>query len=145
MRRVAFVDRDGTLIVEPPDEQIDTLEKLEPMPGIVQGLALLQRHGYELVMVSNQDGLGSDSYPREAFEIVQRKLLRLLEGAGIRFESILICPHRAEDRCVCRKPATGLLDPLIASGSVDVMRSVVIGDRASDVDLARAIGCRSVL
>lgn len=145
MKKVVFIDRDGTLIVEPGDQQIDSLEKLEMIHGIVHGLAMLLRHGYELVMVSNQDGLGTGAYPLEAFELVQGKLLGLLEGEGIRFSEIYICPHTASDGCECRKPLTGLLNDYLASNRIDPERSYVIGDRQTDVLLARALGIRSVL
>lgn len=145
MKKVVFIDRDGTLIVEPADQQIDSLEKLELIPGIVHGLAMLLRHGYELVMVSNQDGLGTDTYPLAAFDLVQAKLLGLLEGEGIGFSEIYICPHRANEGCECRKPLTGLLSDYLASNLIDPERSYVLGDRQTDVLLARALGIRSVL
>ncbi len=143
MKKVAFVDRDGTLIVEPDDHQIDSLEKLRFVPGIVGGLSTLLRHGFELVMVTNQDALGSAGYPLETFERIQDRLLGLLEGEGIRFAQILICPHVSEDGCDCRKPRTGLVEPYLAANDVDLDRSFVVGDRRSDVAFARALGCRS--
>jgi len=144
MKRVVFLDRDGTLIVEPPDEQIDSLEKLELIPGVIQGLLLLRRHGYHLVMVTNQDRLGSDHYPLASFERVQRKLMRILEGEGIEFAEVLICPHGPDDGCDCRKPRTGLLGEYLADGAIDRARSFVVGDRETDVMLGKAIGCRSI-
>ncbi|MEO6047457.1 MAG: bifunctional histidinol-phosphatase/imidazoleglycerol-phosphate dehydratase HisB [Candidatus Kapaibacterium sp.] len=145
MKKVVFIDRDGTLIVEPPDQQIDSLEKLELIPGVIHGLAMLARNGYDLVMVSNQDGLGSLAYPASAFDIVQLKLLRILEGEGIRFTEILICPHTAADRCSCRKPLPGLLDDFLSGNQIDMERSCMVGDRETDVLLGRAIGCRAIL
>jgi len=140
-----FLDRDGTIIVEPPDEQIDSLEKLELLPGVIQGLRLLSDRGYTLVMVSNQDGLGTAAYPQEKYDLVQGKLMRLLDGEGIQFQAILICPHTAHEHCACRKPKTGLLDDFIRTKKVDLQHSFVFGDRETDVQLARNIGCKSIL
>ncbi|MDB5035025.1 MAG: hisB [Chlorobi bacterium] len=145
MKKVLFIDRDGTLIVEPPDGLIDSLEKLELIPGVLHGLGMLARNGYELVMVSNQDGLGSPVYPASAFDIVQLKLLRFLEGEGIRFAEILICPHTVADCCACRKPLAGLVTDFLSANRIDFERSFVLGDRETDVRLGRAIGCRAVL
>lgn len=144
MKRVVFIDRDGTIIREPADKQIDTLEKLEFLPGIIGGLKQLRDAGYMLVMVSNQDGLGTASYPRKAYEIVQGKILRLLKGEGISFEKILICPHDAGDGCECRKPKIGLIRPYLEKNSIDHARSFVLGDRVTDVELAKNIGVRAV-
>lgn len=144
MKKVAFLDRDGTLIVEPSDEQIDSLEKMELIPGVIRGLRLLVDRGYELVMVSNQDGLGTDSFPVERFNVPQQKLLKILEGEGIQLSEIFICHHTAADRCDCRKPKTGLLKEYLKRNSIDMMKSFVVGDRESDVDLAKNIGCKSI-
>ena len=142
--KVIFLDRDGTIIVEPPDEQVDSLEKLELIPGVIQGLRLLQNRGYILVMVSNQDNLGSSAYPNEKYEIVQNKLMRLLNGEGIQFNAIFICPHNANENCNCRKPKTGLVDEFIRTNKVDLSHSFVFGDRETDVQFARNIGCKAV-
>ncbi len=142
--RVVFLDRDGTIIVEPPDEQIDTLEKLEMIPGAIQGLQLLKQAGYNLVMVTNQDNLGTPKYPQSAYDHVQSKLIRLLEGEGIKFSYILICPHSAKDNCNCRKPKTGLVDKFLKEKNVDIKRSFVFGDRETDVELAQNLGCKSI-
>ena len=142
--KVVFLDRDGTLIAEPADEQVDSLEKLELIPGVIQGLRLLQNHGYALVMVSNQDNLGSSSYPKEKYELVQNKLMRLLNGEGIQFNDVFICPHGVNENCVCRKPKTGLVDEFIRTNKVDLLHSFVFGDRETDVRFARNIGCKVV-
>lgn len=142
--KVVFIDRDGTIVVEPPDEQVDSLEKLELIPGVIQGLRLLQNRGYVLVLVSNQDNLGSSAYPNEKYEIVQKKLMRLLNGEGIQFKSVFVCPHSSNDNCLCRKPKTGLLDEFIRTNEVDLLRSFVFGDRETDVQLARNIGCKAI-
>jgi imidazoleglycerol-phosphate dehydratase / histidinol-phosphatase len=142
--KAIFLDRDGTLIEEPPDEQVDSLEKLELVPGVIQGLRLLQNRGYSLVMVSNQDNLGSPAYPRQQYEIVQNKMMHLLNGEGIQFSAVFICPHSPNENCVCRKPRTGLVDEFIRTNNVDLAHSCVFGDRETDVQLARNLGCRSV-
>jgi imidazoleglycerol-phosphate dehydratase/histidinol-phosphatase len=144
VKPIVFVDRDGTIIKEPPDEQIDSLEKLEFVPGIITGLKSLVDAGYTLVMVSNQDGLGTKHYPRKKFEMVQKKLIGLLKGEGIQFESVLVCPHRAEEGCGCRKPKTGLARPYLRKGMLDREHSFVLGDRESDVEFAENLGVRSV-
>jgi imidazoleglycerol-phosphate dehydratase/histidinol-phosphatase len=139
-----FLDRDGTIIVEPPDEQIDSLEKLELIPGVIKGLNLLCDRGFELIMVSNQDSLGTDRYPKASYEQVQSKLLRILEGEGIRFSNIFICPHTPSDQCGCRKPKTGLVDEFFRNHSVDLSHSFAIGDRETDVQFGKNIGCKTI-
>ncbi len=141
---VVFLDRDGTIIVEPPDEQIDSLEKLELIPHAIEGLRLLCDRGYKLVMVTNQDGLGTDRYPRASFEAPQTKLLRLLEREEITFSRIFVCPHIPADQCSCRKPKTGLLDQYLKEQRPDLSRSFVFGDRETDVQLGRNIGCKTI-
>jgi imidazoleglycerol-phosphate dehydratase / histidinol-phosphatase len=141
---VVFIDRDGTIIVEPPDEQIDTLEKLEMIPGAIRGLRFLQDLGYVLVMVTNQDNLGSPAYPQKAYDLVQNKLMGLLRGEGIQFAGVLVCPHTSNDGCTCRKPKTGLVADFLRMHEVQLARSFVFGDRETDVQLAQNIGCRSV-
>ena len=142
--KVIFLDRDGTIIAEPPDEQVDSLEKLELIPGVIQGLRLLQNRGYVFVLVSNQDNLGSSAYPNEKYEIVQNKLMRLLNGEGIQFIAVFICPHGVNDNCACRKPKTGLIDEFIRTNEIDLSHSFVFGDRETDVHLARNIGCKAI-
>jgi len=140
---VLFVDRDGTLVQEPPDEQVDSFEKLAFIPGVVTGLGRLVRHGYKLVMVTNQDHLGTPRFPFEAFEPVQQRILDHLAGEGIRFDAVFVCPHVPEDNCACRKPKTGLLEDFMRSNPVDLKRSWVIGDRETDVQLARNLQVRA--
>lgn len=141
---VVFIDRDGTIIVEPADEQIDSLEKLELIPHAIEGLQLLRDRGFELVMVTNQDGLGTDRYPVASFDLPQNKLLRILEGEGVTFSRIFVCPHVPADQCTCRKPKTGLLDQYLKDQKPDLGRSFVFGDRETDVQLGKAIGCKTV-
>jgi imidazoleglycerol-phosphate dehydratase/histidinol-phosphatase len=144
MKNVVFVDRDGTIIREPRDKQIDSLEKLEFLPGAIAGLKLLADAGFTLVMVSNQDGLGTPRYPKAAFTLVQKKVLGLLAGEGIAFDRVFICPHRKGDGCACRKPATGLVAAYLRSVRIDRARSFVLGDRETDVAFARNLGVGSV-
>jgi len=139
-----LVDRDGTLIEEPPDQQIDRLDKLRLLPGVIGALTELQRAGYRLVMVSNQDGLGTPAYPRERFETVQTFLLELFGSQGIRFEAVFICPHRADDGCGCRKPLTGMISDYLREHPLDAARSAMIGDRDSDLQFARNLGIRGL-
>lgn len=139
-----FIDRDGTLVEEPPDEQVDSLEKVRFMPGVFAALADLTRHGYRLVMVTNQDGLGTESFPQAAFERPQRFLLEALRSQGIEFDAIFVCPHFQRDGCGCRKPGTGLVDEYIRTSGVDLTRSAVIGDRDTDLQLAANLGVRGV-
>jgi imidazoleglycerol-phosphate dehydratase / histidinol-phosphatase len=144
MKKVVFLDRDGTLIVEPADEQIDSLEKLELIPGIIEGLRLLRDRGFELVMVTNQDALGTERYPRASYELPQNKLLGILRGEGIEFSQVFVCPHTPADQCSCRKPKTGLVDDYLKTNLPDRSRSFMIGDRETDVDFGKNIQCRTI-
>jgi imidazoleglycerol-phosphate dehydratase / histidinol-phosphatase len=140
MTPTLFLDRDGTLIEEPPDEQVDRLDKLALMPGVVPALLRLRSAGYRLVMISNQDGLGSNRFPLESFRVPHEYLLGLLASQGIDFAGVLICPHQAQDRCDCRKPATRLAAEWISGHPIDPELSAVLGDRDSDLELARRLG-----
>ncbi|MGC8517371.1 MAG: bifunctional histidinol-phosphatase/imidazoleglycerol-phosphate dehydratase HisB [Steroidobacteraceae bacterium] len=139
-----FVDRDGTLIEEPPDHQVDALEKVRFMPGVFAALEALKQRGYRLVMVSNQDGLGTASFPRAKFETVHQFVLETFAAQNITFEAVFICPHRPEDGCACRKPATGLLDAYLREGTVERSASAVIGDRDTDLAFAANLGVRGL-
>ncbi len=138
-----FIDRDGTLVEEPVDEQVDTLDKIRFLPGVFAALDLLQRAGYRFVMVSNQDGLGTASFPRADFDRCQDFILRTFAAQGIGFDAVCICPHHASDGCDCRKPQTGLLRDWLAAHPFDTARSAVIGDRDSDLQLAANLGVRA--
>jgi imidazoleglycerol-phosphate dehydratase/histidinol-phosphatase len=144
MKKVLFIDRDGTMVLEPPDKQVDSLEKLAFMPGIVSGLRFLAESGFTFVMVTNQDGLGSRRYPRASFRLVQKKIVGLLAGEGVRFEHIFVCPHRPADHCPCRKPKTGLVRAYLKQNVIDRKRSFVLGDRETDVQFAENLGIASV-
>ena len=139
LKKALFIDRDGTLLVEPEDEQIDALEKFAFVPGAVSGMKALAGLGYELVMVSNQDGLGTDSFPEETFWPCQNLLLDTLAGEGVVFDDILIDCSMPEDNAPTRKPRTGLLTAYL-DGSYDLSACFVIGDRETDLQLAANLG-----
>lgn len=139
-----FVDRDGTLIEEPADEQVDSLAKVRWMPDVFASLQKLVGAGYRLVMITNQDGLGTASFPREHFEVPQHFVVDTLASQGIPFDEIRICPHKPADGCDCRKPRVGHLGDFLQRHSVDMARSAVIGDRLTDLEFARNIGVRGL-
>jgi imidazoleglycerol-phosphate dehydratase / histidinol-phosphatase len=141
---ILFVDHDGTLVEEPPDQQVDAVEKVRFMPGVFAALADLRRAGFRLVIVTNQDGLGTPSHPTAGFDKAHRFILDAFASQGITFEAVLICPHVATDGCECRKPATGLVRHLLRDASVDLARSAVVGDRDTDLELARNLGLRGL-
>jgi imidazoleglycerol-phosphate dehydratase/histidinol-phosphatase len=145
MKKVLFIDRDGTIIKEPENEQIDSLEKMSFLPGAITNLAKICRElDYELVMVTNQDGLGTASFPEETFWPVQNKMLEILRGEGVTFSEIFIDRTFPEENAPTRKPGTAMLVRYLASG-ISLNSSYVIGDRLTDVQLAKNIGCRSIL
>lgn len=142
-KRIAFVDRDGTMIFEPQDTyQIDALDKLKILPGVIDGLRRIQNDGYQLVMVSNQDGLGTSSFPKDAFDEVQEAFTQELRANGIEFYRVFICPHLPEEKCECRKPQIGLLETFLKEEKIDKTKSFVVGDRDSDMGLAKNLGIR---
>ena len=142
--KVLFLDRDGTLVEEPPDQQVDALSKIRFVPGVFAALARLQGAGFRLVMVTNQDGLGSETFPHAAFEAPQRFMLDAFASQGIRFDEIFVCPHRPGDHCQCRKPKTALVSDWIRSAGVDLARSAMVGDRDTDLEFAKNIGVRGL-
>jgi imidazoleglycerol-phosphate dehydratase/histidinol-phosphatase len=139
-RRILFIDRDGTLIIEPADEQIDSLEKLELVPGVIPALLELAVAGYEFVIVSNQDGLGTESYPTRDYEIPQQKMMDLFASQGIRFSAVHIDPHFEHENAPTRKPGIGMVIDYLKSGDLDLDDSWVIGDRDTDLELASNMG-----
>lgn len=145
MKKVLFIDRDGTLINEPEDEQIDSLEKLEFIPGVFRNLFLIQKNlNYDLVIVSNQDGLGTPSFPEETFWPVQNAMLKAFENEGVQFDDILIDRSFPHENAPTRKPRTGLFAKYM-TGEYDLANSFVIGDRLTDVELAKNIGAKGIL
>jgi len=143
--KVLFIDRDGTLIEEPEDNQVDAVEKIQLVENVIPSLLELSRHGYRFVIVSNQDGLGSDSFPQAQFDVCQSHTQDLFSSQGVAFDEIFICPHMPDDNCECRKPRTGLLTTYLAATDIDLGASAVIGDRSTDMELAERIGVRGLL
>jgi imidazoleglycerol-phosphate dehydratase/histidinol-phosphatase len=144
-RGVLFIDRDGTLVLEPPvDLQLDSLEKLEFYPGVFRNMHFIAKNlDYELVMVTNQDGLGTSSFPEETFWPAHNKMLKAFEGEGIVFNDIFIDRSFPEDNAPTRKPRTGMMGKYM-DGSFDLANSYVIGDRLTDVELAKNLGCKAI-
>jgi imidazoleglycerol-phosphate dehydratase / histidinol-phosphatase len=139
-RRVLFIDRDGTLNEEPPDETVDSLAKIRFMPDAVAALLELKRAGYSFIMVTNQDGLGTPRFPQAAFEEPHRFIMEMFRSQGIEFEAVFVCPHYKDDGCECRKPKIGLLREFLAANEIDKSSSFMIGDRATDMEFAANLG-----
>ena len=145
MRRILFIDRDGTILREPADEQIDSYDKFRFVPGTIGALSFLRRHtDYLFVLVSNQDGLGTDAYPEADFWPTHQLMLDTLEGEGVTFDAIHIDRSFPEDNQPTRKPGTGMLTKYI-EGDYDLAHSWVIGDRQTDAMLAENLGCGSLI
>ncbi len=143
--KVLFIDRDGTLIEEPPDSQVDALNKIKLVRDVVPALTKLADSGYRFVMVTNQDGLGTPAFPENDFQVCQDFVIAMFESQGIEFDEVFVCPHRHEDGCDCRKPRTGLLTRYLAGTDLDVENSAVIGDRDTDMALAEKLGLQGFL
>lgn len=145
MKRALFVDRDGTIIVEPPvDYQVDSLEKLEFVPGVISALKSIAELDFELVMATNQDGLGTSSFPEDTFHPAHNKMLKTLAGEGVVFDDQLIDRSFPEDNAPTRKPRTGMFGKYL-SGEYDLANSYVVGDRLTDVELAWNLGAKAIL
>ena len=144
MKKVLFIDRDGTIIKEPADEQIDSLEKLEFVPGAISGLRSVMQTDYLPLLVSNQDGLGTESFPEDTFWPAHNKMLQTLKGEGVTFAREYIDRTFPADNAPTRKPGTAMLTEYMTDG-YDLKHSYVIGDRATDVQLAVNMGCRAIL
>ena len=142
-RKILFIDRDGTLITEPPDEQIDSFEKVALVDGVIPALRRCVAAGYELVMVTNQDGLGTPSFPQASFDGPQNLLLQILRSQGIAFRDVLIDGSFAHEGKDTRKPGIGMLRSYLAADDWSRAASAVIGDRETDVQLAANMGLRS--
>ncbi len=145
MKKCLFIDRDGTLVREPEDEQVDSLQKIDFLPGVFAALSGIgELAEYEFVMLTNQDGLGTDSFPEEDFWPAQNFILKCLEGEGITFDAIHVDRSFPEDGLDTRKPGTGMLKQYM-DGSYDLENSYVIGDRMTDLELAANLGSACIL
>jgi imidazoleglycerol-phosphate dehydratase / histidinol-phosphatase len=146
MRPILFIDRDGVVLEEPAsDFQIDQIEKTIFVPGVISNLQkITNEFGYYKVMVTNQDGLGTDAYPMSSFQPFQELMLRTLKGEGFEFDEILIDTTFAKDNAATRKPGTGLVKHLMNDAQFDLSISYVIGDRWSDIELAKNLGCKAI-
>jgi len=145
MKKVLFIDRDGTLALEPGDFQLDSLEKLVFYPGVFTYLGRIAREmDYELVMVTNQDGLGTESFPEEDFWPTHHFLLKCFENEGVKFHEVLIDKSFPADNAPTRKPRTGLLTAYLDDSKYDRSRSFVIGDRLTDMELAKNLGSKGL-
>ncbi len=144
MKKVLFIDRDGTIIEEPEDEQTDSFEKLIFLPGAISCLSKIAKEtDYEMVMVTNQDGLGTKSFPEKSFWPVHNKMLEILRGEGIEFSEIFIDRTLPSQNAPTRKPGTAMLVKYLAKG-IDMNSSYVIGDRMTDIELAKNLGCKAI-
>ena len=145
MKSCLFIDRDGTILVEPADEQIDSFEKFQFLPGVIRNLHFIRtKLDFEFVMVSNQDGLGTPSYPEEDFWPTHNLMLDTLKSEGVTFDDILIDRSFPADNLPTRKPGTGMLTKYM-TGEYDLVNSYVIGDRATDKQLAENLGCKYLI
>jgi imidazoleglycerol-phosphate dehydratase/histidinol-phosphatase len=142
--KILFVDRDGTLIEEPHDEQVDALDKIRFLPGVFAALTQLRDAGFRLAMVTNQDGLGTPSFPQERFDLPHAFVLEAFRSQGLEFEAVFVCPHTRHDGCRCRKPGTALVDEWVRERGVDLAASVMIGDRDTDLAFATNLGIRGL-
>src|SRR5688500_3212148 len=144
MRKILFIDRDGTIIREPDDFQVDMLEKLSFIPGAISELSAIARAtDFVLVMVTNQDGMGTESFPETAFWPAQNFVLQTLVGEGVRFDDVFIDRTFPHENAPTRKPGTGMLGKYL-TGKYDLANSYVIGDRPTDVELAKNLGAKAI-
>lgn len=144
--KVIFLDRDGTLILEPPETlQVNSLQELEILPFAISSLQQLCKAGYKVILVTNQDGLGTSSNPLENYNNINNKIIQILKNEGIEFFKVFTCPHFSEDNCECRKPKTGLVQQFLREHNIDYEKSYMIGDRDTDREFAQNIGIKSFL
>jgi imidazoleglycerol-phosphate dehydratase / histidinol-phosphatase len=142
--RVAFVDRDGTLIEEPADEQVDSVEKIRFMPDVFAAVQRIAAAGYRLVMVTNQDALGTPRFPQARFDIAHAHVIDTFASQGLTFDAVCICPHTPADNCACRKPKLGIVADYLEQTQVDFTTSIMIGDRLTDLEFAKNLGVRGI-
>jgi imidazoleglycerol-phosphate dehydratase/histidinol-phosphatase len=138
--RIVFLDRDGTLNEEPPDEQVDSLDKIRLLPGVIPALLELKRAGFAFVMVTNQDGLGTESLPLEKFEPAHQFILALFASQGVAFDAVFICPHFKRENCGCRKPDLGMVEDYVRTHPLDHAACFMVGDRDTDLEFAANLG-----
>jgi len=143
-QNILFLDRDGTIIREPSDYQVDTFEKVSFVPYVIQSLARLAAAGFRFVMVTNQDGLGRGAYTWEQFNRVHHKVMELLAGEGIEFDAVFIDNHTPAENHPNRKPGTGMLTEFVAQTAISWDHSFMVGDRKTDAAFAENLGCRSI-
>ncbi|QJC29427.1 bifunctional histidinol-phosphatase/imidazoleglycerol-phosphate dehydratase HisB [Enterobacteriaceae endosymbiont of Plateumaris pusilla] len=145
LNKVLFIDRDGTLISEPKDNyQIDNINKLIFEPNVILTLSKLKKFSYSLVIITNQDGLGTKNFPKKNFDIPHNFMVNIFKSQGIEFNDIFICPHYLQDNCICRKPKTNMLKSYL-NNTLDKQNSYVIGDRLTDIELSKNIGIKGIL
>jgi imidazoleglycerol-phosphate dehydratase/histidinol-phosphatase len=142
--KVMFVDRDGTLIEEPPDEQVDSIDKIRFMPEVFLAMRQAKKLGYKLAMVTNQDGLGGPSFPQRAFDVPHQFMMDAFSSQGVEFDAVFVCPHLKKDGCACRKPKIQLVEKYVREQDVDLTQSVMIGDRDTDLEFATNLGVRGI-
>jgi imidazoleglycerol-phosphate dehydratase/histidinol-phosphatase len=142
--KVLFVDRDGTLIEEPPDEQVDSLAKIRFMPDVFPALREARKLGFKLAIVTNQDGLGTASFPQAKFDEPHQFMMDAFASQGIEFDAVFVCPHRKSDCCDCRKPKIKLVEDYVREKNVDLAASAMIGDRDTDLEFGKNLGVRPI-
>lgn len=142
-QKYAFIDRDGTLIFEPQDTfVVNGVDQLKVLEGVIPSLKEIIDEGFRLVMVTNQDGLGTSENPKDNFDLIQNTLIKTFDDNGIIFDEIFVCPHYLSENCNCRKPKTGLLDEFLKTTEVDFQNSIMIGDRDTDRQFAENLGVK---
>lgn len=146
MNKAVFLDRDGTIVPGVPGEPyLDDAQKLELYPGAAKAITRLRSAGFKVVIVTNQSGVGRGLFSEERLREINARLKALLEREGAEFDALYYCPHKPDDGCLCRKPATGMIDKASEAMSISVSESYVVGDDAVDIELAGNAGAKSVL
>ncbi|OUU80781.1 MAG: bifunctional imidazole glycerol-phosphate dehydratase/histidinol phosphatase [Gammaproteobacteria bacterium TMED78] len=143
--KIIFIDRDGTLIEEPDDEQVDSIKKIKLIDNVIPSLLLFKNDGYKFVIVSNQDGLGTKDFPYESFLTAHKYMINIFKSQGIEFDNEFFCPHKEKDNCKSRKPSTGLLKDYLKNNNFNKELSFVVGDRGTDLELAENLGIRGFM